>query len=260
MISINLVGGLGNMMFQIAALESLAHLHKTEVRYSGLEKHFSYLNAEKKHNPSLQHAKDYLHIFSNFKWASGRVNGGLKKVPFHYVPISFEDNKCYQGFFQSEKYFPNRSFILNLFSPSPHITERLKIYDSVLEGKTCSLHIRRGDYVKFSKWHSLQSVSYYEKAMDEIRADKYIVFSDDIQWCKKNLKGDKFIFIEDKDYVEMFVMSRCTHNITCNSSFSWWGAWLNKNNEKKVIGPSAWFGPNKNLVTKDIIPKSWKVI
>ena len=78
------------------------------------------------------------------------------------------------------------------------------------------------------------------------------------EWCKKTFVGDKFIFAEnDKDYIEMFMMSLCTNNIICNSSFSWWGAWLNTNESKKVIGPKNWFGSMIKHKTDDILPEQW---
>ena len=88
--------------------------------------------------------------------------------------------------------------------------------------------------------------------------DRYLVFSDDLEWCKQNFIGDKFIFIEnEKDYVELFLQSKCTHNIISSSSFSWWGAYLNKNKDKTVVGPKQWFTVEKR---NDIIPERWETI
>ena len=85
--------------------------------------------------------------------------------------------------------------------------------------------------------------------------------SDDINWCKENLKGDNIIFIEDEpDYVDLWLMSLCEHNIITNSSFSWWGSWLNKYQDKIVIAPKVWFGANKNLNPKDIYCEEWILI
>ena len=88
--------------------------------------------------------------------------------------------------------------------------------------------------------------------------ENFIIFSDDIKWCKNNFIGDKFTFIEgEKDYIDLWLMSLCNHNIIANSSFSWWGAWLNQNPNKKVIAPINWFGPEKKLNPKDIYCKNW---
>ena len=86
---------------------------------------------------------------------------------------------------------------------------------------------------------------------------KFLVFSDDIEWCKQ-VFDDDFNFIEgEEDYVDLLLMARCKHNIIANSSFSWWGAWLNRNNNKRVIAPKKWFGSVANLDSKDLLPKGW---
>ena len=115
------------------------------------------------------------------------------------------------------------------------------------------------------KWNAPSRDRTYDKPSRTIKEiDKDLVFSDDIKWCKENFIGDKFLFIEeDRDYIELFLMSQCNHNIIANSSFSWWGAWLNKNENKIVVAPSKWFGENSEYIKqegindKDILPKSW---
>ena len=87
----------------------------------------------------------------------------------------------------------------------------------------------------------------------------FVVFSDDIKWCKENFIGNNFYFVEnEKDYIEMYLMSSCNNNIISNSSFSWWSAWINENENKKIIGPKNWFGPSlSNISDRDIIPLEW---
>jgi hypothetical protein len=89
---------------------------------------------------------------------------------------------------------------------------------------------------------------------------KFYVFSDDIEWCK-NFFSDilDFEFISGNNEIrDLYLMSSCENNIIANSSFSWWGAWLNKNPNKKVIAPSVWFGPaKKNVITEDLYCKNW---
>jgi hypothetical protein len=90
------------------------------------------------------------------------------------------------------------------------------------------------------------------------KTDQFLVFSDDINWCEENLKLENSIYINDeKDYNELYLMSLCDNNIIANSSFSWWGAWLNKNDDKLVVGPTKWFGPAINHKTSDILPDEW---
>jgi hypothetical protein len=86
----------------------------------------------------------------------------------------------------------------------------------------------------------------------------FIVFSDDEKWIKENIKGKNIIYIQrNHDYIDLYLMSQCNHNIIANSTFSWWGAWLNNNQNKKVVAPTKWFGVNKKLDTKDLIPETW---
>jgi hypothetical protein len=120
------------------------------------------------------------------------------------------------------------------------------------------IHIRRGDYLRFPDHHPILPIEYYKTAIDYFKADNVFVFSDDIDWCKSNIIGDNIIYIEnEKDYIEMYLMSLCENNIISNSSFSWWGAWLNENKNKKVIGPKLWFGNAIQFISDDIIPEGW---
>jgi len=260
-----LQGGLGNMLFQTAAIETVAYQNGDKVSYFNIDHHLEQLESTL-YGGRASNAKEYLDIFESFTWVSDGEyiftknvqTGPIKRL---YARLHFEQeliylDKCaYLGYYQSEKYFPNRQFILDLFEPSNFVKKQLKKYDKFLEGKVASIHIRRGDYLVHSDIYFSSDLSYYEKAMDIIDADKYLVFSDDIEWCKENFIGDKFIFINDKDYVEMFLMSKCKDNIICGSSFSWWGSWLNKNPEKRIIAPKKWF--KNNTYEGDIIPTNY---
>jgi hypothetical protein len=105
----------------------------------------------------------------------------------------------------------------------------------------------------------VQSIKYYQDAIDCIGDyDNLFVFSDDVKWCSNNLKFNNMVFMDGFDDIEdLFIMSTCKHNIIANSSFSWWGAWLNNNPDKKVVAPANWFGQQANLNKSDIIPEKW---
>ena len=256
MITCRLKGGLGNMMFQIAFIEYEGKMNKFQTGYWNVEQNLNHLNGNVHHNPGLQHAFDYLNIFNKFQWP--RISNPPKAkidVPFHYQTFKVQDNVMYDGFFQSENYFPNRNFILNLFLPSPFVNLKLQKYEHILKGTTCSIHVRRGDYLKYDL-HVAREMDYFNRAMAAVGSvDKYLVFSDDIEWCKTQFVGDKFIFIEqEKDYVELFLQSKCNHNIISSSSFSWWGAYLNNKENRKIVGPKQWFSNTKR---NNIIPQSW---
>lgn len=259
MISCRLKGGLGNMMFQIAFTEYEGMVNNFKTGYWNVDQNINHLNGNVNHCPDLNHAIEYLKIFNRFKWHKiNKPPGPTHNVPFHFEGFNVRDNIMYDGFFQSEKYFPNRKFILDLFSPSFFVNEQLNKYNHILEGTTCSIHIRRGDYLKYGL-HSVRDISYYKKGMEAVgEVDRYLIFSDDIEWCKNNFKGNNLIFIEnEKDYVELFLQSKCTHNIISSSSFSWWGAYLNNKPNRKTVGPKQWFTTHK---VNNIVPESWITI
>jgi hypothetical protein len=178
---------------------------------------------------------------------------------FEYTELPLLDNILLSGYFQTEKYFNHRvNEIKELFSPTE---EQLKyIHNKYGELKnTCSIHIRRGDYLTQPGNHPICSPQYYKESILKMPiGTKFLVFSDDIPFCKQVFLGDSFIFIENElDYLDMYIMSMCDNNIIANSTFSWWGAWLNNNKNKIVIAPNVWFGYNKQLNTCDIIPSGW---
>ena len=103
-------------------------------------------------------------------------------------------------------------------------------------------------------------IEYYQNSVNIVGEDKhYLIFSDDVNWCQDNFNfiKNKTIITNNLDYQDLYLMSLCKNNIIANSSFSWWGAWLNNNKDKKVIAPSKWFGEKANLNQNDIIPKEW---
>lgn len=176
----------------------------------------------------------------------------------------------YDGYFQNEKYFKSlREDLLKDFSlkesfaqlnaPNQNILNQIKNTNSI------SLHIRRGDYISLehvNNTHGICSLEYYKKAIDyitsKIKNPHFYIFSDDINWVKENLKIDYPYTIVDfnqgKSYCDLELMRNCKNNITANSSFSWWAAWLNENPEKIVISPKKWLAKKQKC---DIVPKEW---
>jgi hypothetical protein len=259
------MGGLGNMLFQIAAAKSFAISKNTKASFYNLKEHLAYLNADRQYNPKLNYSHEYLKldIFNNLI-CEPPINTKKYTFPFHYEDIQLEgDNILIYGFFQSEKYFKkHEKEIKEDFKVTDDVLKIItEKYSNLLNQKTTSIHVRRGDYVNHPNHHPTQSIEYYNKSIELLKneTEKYIVFSDDIEWCKKNFIGDKFIFIEnEKDYVELYLMSMCQNNIISNSSFSWWGAWLNNNKNKTVIGPKIWFGNSLSFHNiNDILPENW---
>jgi len=184
---------------------------------------------------------------------------------FEYTPIPKVN--AIDGYFQSENYFINfRDSILDLFSPTSGIKKYIDLkYGKILKGNSCSIHVRRGDYLNFPNHHPVLGTNYYNNAILDMcksrNIENFLVLSDDIDWCKRTFEGSQFTFIEgEKDYLDLYIMAQCKNNIIANSTFSWWGAWLNSNENKKVIAPKQWFGSAINHNTKDLIPKTWNTI
>jgi hypothetical protein len=259
MIYCNLKGGLCNMLFQIAATKSLAIDNNTYFSFPNLISHLNYLNYDNVFNPKLKHSLEYLNLFDKLDHSMIQQNVRVLNFPFEYIKIGkIEEDILIDGFFQSEKYFKhNRQAILDMFIFNFELDEK---YDFLKKNKTTSIHVRRGDYVNHPNHHPTQSLEYYSQSIKilERETELFVVFSDDINWCKENIKLDNIVYIEnEKDYIELYLMSICSHNIISNSSFSWWGAWLNKNENKKVIGPLKWFGDAIKHSTEDILPQEW---
>jgi hypothetical protein len=117
----------------------------------------------------------------------------------------------------------------------------------------------------FPDHHPPCSFNYYNNAIEELRILNkniiYVIFSDDVEWCKTEFSDPDYIISDlENPYTEMCAMSLCDHNIIANSSFSWWGAWLNVNPDKIVIAPSNWFGSAMNKDTSDVYCKDWVII
>lgn len=261
MIYCNVMGGLGNMLFQIAATKAYAIDEGVDASFPNLISQMKLVNDDNLHNPLIKHGFEYEVILKSLN-REAPINAKTITFPFEYIDHKVNDNSIIHGFFQSEKYFKrHRDEILEMFK-IPEIIQNVITdkYSHLLNGRTTSIHVRRGDYLKFPNHHPVQTLEYYLSAVDLVKdkTDKFLVFSDDIPWCKDNFKFDNIIYIEDeKDYIEIYLMSLCDNNITSNSSFGWWGAWLNRNNDKVVVGPNKWFGPAIKHETSDIIPESW---
>jgi len=182
----------------------------------------------------------------------------IREVSFTYHPVHVFSGRNYDmhGFFQSEKYFSHCAPIIRkAFDFIPEI-KTVKHIDKV------AVHVRRGDYLAMPNHHIVLPMAYYYKAMVQFKGAKFLIFSDDIPWCKEqNWAGHDVSFSENKDEVQdLYDMSVCTHNIIANSSFSWWGAWLNQRPDRKVIAPKLWFGSQLRHDTKDLIPDTWRRI
>ncbi len=251
MIITKLQGGLGNQLFQWAAAYSYSIDHKCDLK---VDTSFYF-------HQTLR--KVELQNFTNINIATHNdINKTLIEFSdnFSYLDIPYDEDKIVylNGFWQCEKYFnKNKSSIKTELSKN--WISKFPLYKSIIGENAVSLHIRRTDYVHSNGYHPVQPIDYYKNAIELIGDyNKIFVFSDDIEWCIENLKFRDVIFVKDTTHIDdLWMMSLCKNNIIANSSFSWWGAWLNDNIDKKVIAPSNWFGEMANIESKDIIPDSW---
>jgi hypothetical protein len=274
---IGYMGRLGNQMFQFASLLGIAQKRGFEARFP-IENSFR-LQGSGPFDPSIGRNMlvkcDLLdcfdidlvyfiperHIVNDFNYYE-RIFGYNTEVE------EVQDGTCFYGYFQTEKYFKDvRDLILAQFTFKQSIRETAEVYMKSLREKyndspIVSIHVRRGDYVMFPDHHPTCSKEYYTNAIskfcDEFPESRYLVFSDDIDWCRNEFGGDRFIVCDLKDaYIELCCMVLCDHHIIANSSFSWWGAWLNKSENKKVVAPLRWFGPAMNKDTSDVYSENW---
>ena len=254
MILTKLQGGLGNQLFQWAISENLSIKYNTDVYYD-----LSYFKTNMSNSHVSKWDLEIEKLNINVNEFSGMAELKMISDDFRYKVI--EDNSYLNGYWQSEKYFVDNE---------SHIRNKLRIKDDLksyiinkypfIESNSVSLHVRRGDYVNLQNYHPLQTVDYYKNAYDIINDSNInvVILSNDISWCKDNLNFNNMHFIEDETNItDLYIMSMCNNNIIANSSFSWWGSWLNDNYNKVVISPSRWFGPAANLYDGDIIPEKW---
>ncbi len=264
MIITKLQGGLANQIFQWAYGKFLSDKYNTPL-YLDVDSYKSQFGVTKR--------SFSLNCFPNLKynimpdernislWSTENNKTKIYQLndDFNYKELLCDESSHYflNGYWQCEKYFKQiESDIKKELRPSD---EDLVKLSKIIPDNSVSIHIRRTDYVTSNGYHPVQTIDYYKKALSLIGDCKNIVvFSDDIPWCKENLTFDNIIFIEgNKDYEDLWLMSLCEHNIIANSSFSWWGAWLNENKNKKVVAPLNWFGQQSNTNQSDIVPESW---
>lgn len=287
---INILGGLGNQMFQYALAIALREQYKSEEvfidisNFKGYSLHNNY-ELNKLFPISIPTASISQIIKTNipyFNYNLWRVGSRLFRFLPSYITekkyrkkfinnqsSKIPSNAYFDGYWQSENYFKkHRDTILKEFTFSKiDEDENLKLLPSVKNKNSVSIHIRRGDYVNHPLFKDICTIKYYQNAIDKIKSltkvDNFIIFSNDIEWCKENFKDEfgniEVIFVNwnkgDKSFRDMQLMSLCKHNIIANSSFSWWGAWLNQNPNKIVIAPFKW--NNRECDPQNYIASDW---
>ena len=268
MITCNLMGGLGNQLFQIFTVIAYAMENNNDFYFvysKSIGKRPAYWDT------FFYPLKNKL-VFSHSKIPILREKG------FHFTPLpSIQESVVLQGYFQSPKYFQKYKYqIAEMLMRATEYQEKIikKRFTTIDREKSISMHFRLGDYASLQEYHPILPMNYYKKSIQEIiekeKNEELIIlyFCEDtdfetvdqeyISHLKSYFVKCEFIRVDPKipDFFQMLMMSCCKNHIIANSTFSWWGAYLNFSQEKIVCYPSLWFGPmlNQNN-TSDLIPE-----
>lgn len=289
MIAVRLIGGLGNQMFQYALGRELSISHNVPLRldvgdFSNYALHQGFeldrifkgqmelVTARNLHDilgwRSYRHMRRLL-LRPSMHWLHGQRF--IVEPHFHYWEgvQNLRPPFYLSGYWQSERYFSRNATIIrdDFTFTKPLLGRNSDLAQEIREKQSISLHIRRGDYVSNPQTlatHGVCSLEYYRLAVaymaERIAEPWFYVFSDDPDWVRANLTVDyPMVFVDNNrgsdSFNDMHLMSLCQHHIIANSSFSWWGAWLNPSESKMVIAPERWFA--KPMDTRDLIPLQW---
>lgn len=298
MVIVKLYGGLGNQLFQYALGRKIAAKNSASLKLDVLT---GFENDFYRRNYSLAYF-NIQECFASLEEVaaltrprmSERVRAKLLRRPprppqtyirekhFHFDPdvLNLPDGIYLEGYWQSEKYFIDiQEIIRKEFTVKTELTDmNLKIAKDIIKTNSICIHVRRlhgisGDKVNVHavKTHGSSSLDYYYSAIKYF-SDKYselhfFVFADDPEWAKDNIKPDApTTYVthntSDKDYEDLRLMSNCKHFVIANSTFSWWGAWLNPRKDKIVLAPNQWFGKERQSSRKmdDLLPANWFVL
>lgn len=286
MIIIKLHGGLGNQLFQYAAARALSKKNNTGLFFDvsllhldepGITKRYFALSvfnievllANKIDVTTFSHPGKARKLLQKFKLICKNT---YTEPHFNYDPafLKLKGDVIVNGYMQSEKYFKHLKSTLQgdlvikaLLSDITNLH-----FEHIKKTNSVSIHIRRGDFVNdpnTKNVHGICGIAYYHKAINLIASKvddiSLFVFSDDVEWTKQHLTTPYPIVFADHTheanaYEDLYLMSNCKHNIIANSSFSWWGAWLNLNPNKIVVSPRKWFNQS-TANTNDLIPEEW---
>lgn len=288
MIIIKIKGGLGNQMFQYAFGWILAKKYKEDLlldtsvygekKINGIAKRE--FGLEIFNNDYLFASETDINSFLELSWIQQirkKIGLNFRKIyndrVFEYNPNALQllPPIYLNGYFQSYRYFKGReSAVRNLFNFDIKNIDQsnLEFMQDMEHSSSVAIHVRRGDYVENEKtksFHGGCSLEYYKRSISYIKNriinPKLFFFSDDIEWVRKNFNvGLSSVFVEHNQgsdsWKDMLLISNCKHQIIANSSFSWWGAWLNDNPEKIVVAPARWLA-KKEIDMNDLIPSTW---
>jgi hypothetical protein len=260
MISVTLMGGMGNQMFQYSLGRSLSIKNNLPMNLD-----LFFLN-RRDFGPNFVYRNYDLDIF-NIRPEFGSGGEVVKEPHFQYSEdihnLVVDKHINIEGYWQTPKYFSNiESIIRNDFQFVNLVTES-DLLNSIRNSNSVMINVRRTDYLN-TDFHGVMGNDYIMRAVDiiesKIENPTYFIFSDDVEWCKENIHLKNMTIVDHSYAGEKFnyylqLMISCKHFIIPNSSFAWWSAWLNTNTDKIVISPKNWF--NMDIDTSDLIPDNW---
>ena len=260
MISVTLMGGMGNQMFQYALGRSLSIKNRLPMNLD-----LSFLN-RRDFGPNFVYRNYDLDIFNiNPNFGTG---GDIVKEPhFQYsedlLNMNIDRHINIEGYWQTPKYFNNIEDIIRNDFQFNDIVPESNLLNSIRNTNSVMINIRRTDYLN-TNFHGVMGNDYIMRAVEIIKSKvenpNYFIFSDDVQWCIENIHLENMTIVDhsyagNKFNYYLQLMINCKHFIIPNSSFAWWSAWLNNNTDKVVIAPKNWF--NMDIDTSDLIPDNW---
>ena len=281
-IYLRLMGGLGNQLFQYAAGRSLADRLGVELvlddryvvrksQHTGLALDAFNIRARLMNNSEQQSfSEGKIRLARWFKKLIRPLGKVFWQTQFNYDPALdiLPAGHLLSGFWQTERFMHNMHQLrLDLVLKAPLSAPAQKVKRIINAVESVALHVRRGDYLKDQKTitrHGACSQSYYQNAIDYVLEKKpiaeFFVFSDDPQWVKTHIKlPPQCTYVSAANIAaeeDLVLMSGCKHQIIANSTFSWWGAWLNNSCDKIVVCPTPWFD-DPSIATQDLLPAHW---
>jgi len=284
MIITKITGGLGNQMFQYAIAKAIANKKSDILK---LDISFYPKQILRKYELNKFNIKGEIATNDEVIGLAGNENFWFKVkrklglnaerpksyfaekwiARFDNAVFDFEKDIYLEGYWQNEEYFRDiRGEILKDFTLKSDISDEANFFlKDIKNSQSVSLHVRRGDYVQnihTNSVHGTCNLEYYQKATkyieENVEKPTFYIFSDDIAWCKENfriLRNKVFVDNTKSAFDDLELMKNCKHNIIANSTFSWWGAWLNENDKKIVLAPKVWWvsRENKNLALENWI-------
>jgi hypothetical protein len=239
MITVKLLGGLGNQMFQYVyglALKSWGY----QVRYD---------RSSLIEGTHREYSLGHFGIEACYPATDVAIYESSMKFNEEY--LAPPDSATMVGYWQTEKYFKNVENKVRLLFKFPDSGPRMPYHIAV--------HVRRQDYVNLQHFHGMPGVDYYREGVARIRKAvganlQVLVFSDDIEWCRSNFPKEFQMVSGKNKYEDLKLMSECDYHVIANSSFSWWGAWLG--GQRMVIAPKQWFS-DASIDYSDVVPERW---